>query len=139
MIDPLGNEKVFPLLRTAMDAASMRHQVLSANLANIDTPGYKARDLDFEGVLNEFENQQKMMPTQRSDNNRSLPPAQPLNFKDFIDEDESNNLTERFDGNNVDLDKQVANLATTRGRFQLATMFTMGRTRLINEIIQQTR
>ncbi len=135
MIDPLGSEKMFGFLKTAMDAASQRHQVISANLANIDTPGYKARDLDFEAIMNDYVDQENMQPQRRTDYNRNLPPAPPLNFKDYFIEETGNHLTERFDGNNVDLDKEVANLATTRGRFELATLFMNRKNRLVQEVI----
>lgn len=35
----------------ALDLAVMRHRVLSANIANVDTPGYKARTVGFDDVL----------------------------------------------------------------------------------------
>lgn len=36
---------------TALTVRARRNQVLSANIANADTPGYKARDLDFAAAL----------------------------------------------------------------------------------------
>ncbi len=134
-MNTLSNEKVYGFMKTAMGAAVQKHQVLSANLANIDTPGYKSRDLNFEKVLQDYEDQEAMMPRAIGDRNRSLPPSQPLNFKDYLVE-ESSSVTERFDGNNVNLDEQVANLAKTRGRFSLATMFVNHRVRLLSDIIQ---
>ncbi len=38
-------------LRTALDLAYQRHAVLASNLANLDTPGYVAEDLDFRSFL----------------------------------------------------------------------------------------
>lgn len=38
---------------TALKLRSLRQQVLSSNLANADTPGYRARDFDFARALNE--------------------------------------------------------------------------------------
>lgn len=35
----------------ALKFRALRNQVLSANIANADTPGYKARDLDFDAAL----------------------------------------------------------------------------------------
>ena len=50
MVDPLGNERMFGFLKTAMTAATARHEMVSANIANIDTPGYRARDMNFEAT-----------------------------------------------------------------------------------------
>ncbi|WP_404416621.1 flagellar basal body rod protein FlgB [Marinospirillum sp.] len=45
----------------ALNVRSQRSEILANNLANSDTPGYKARDLDFKGILKgEYENRQSM-------------------------------------------------------------------------------
>ena len=46
----VGN-KMFPLIEDMLDWTAKRQQTLSANLANIDTPGYKARDVSFSEQL----------------------------------------------------------------------------------------
>jgi|Deesub1362A_J573_1020465.scaffolds.fasta_scaffold47058_1 flagellar basal-body rod protein FlgB len=40
-------------LEEIVDYTLRRHEVLTSNLANSDTPGYRARDIEFEAVLNE--------------------------------------------------------------------------------------
>lgn len=44
-------ESIFGIHETALKARSERVEVLAANLANADTPNYKARDLDFAAVF----------------------------------------------------------------------------------------
>jgi flagellar basal-body rod protein FlgB len=44
-------DKMFPLVENMLDWTAKRQQALSANLANIDTPGYKARDISFSEHL----------------------------------------------------------------------------------------
>ena len=41
-------------LKHALDAAALRHSLLAANLANLHTPGYARRDLDFERALHDL-------------------------------------------------------------------------------------
>jgi flagellar basal body rod protein FlgB len=65
-----------------------------------------------------------------------LPPAQPLSFKDYMVEQESGHLTERFDGNNVKLEEELGKLAHARGRFKLASMLMNRKIRLLNEAIR---
>ena len=43
--------KLFPAIENRLDLAAKRHQAISANLANIDTPGYKAKDVRFSEQL----------------------------------------------------------------------------------------
>ena len=45
------SDKLFPLLENKLDLAAKRQQTISANLANIDTPGYKAKDVSFSEQL----------------------------------------------------------------------------------------
>jgi flagellar basal-body rod protein FlgB len=40
-------DKGFGILEKLLTATNQRHKVLSSNIANSDTPGYKARDVDF--------------------------------------------------------------------------------------------
>ncbi|ANF58376.1 flagellar basal body rod protein FlgB [Halotalea alkalilenta] len=49
MIDRLNES--FSFLQGALDLRSRRQEVLSANIANADTPHYKARDFDFKQAL----------------------------------------------------------------------------------------
>ncbi len=44
-------DNVFGIHEEALRLRSRRSEVLAANLANADTPGYKARDFDFEAML----------------------------------------------------------------------------------------
>ncbi|MEW6602841.1 MAG: flagellar basal body rod protein FlgB [Nitrospirota bacterium] len=53
-------DKGFGILQKIIQAANVRHKVIASNIANSDTPGYKAKDVKFTGVLN---NQVKLMTT----------------------------------------------------------------------------
>jgi flagellar basal-body rod protein FlgB len=47
----VGNDPVNQSLKAAIDLRWRRHELLSHNLANADTPGFRPKDLEFEGVL----------------------------------------------------------------------------------------
>jgi len=52
----LFNSSTIPVLEQVVDFAQSRHSVLAGNLANLDTPGYRVRDLSqeqFESKLGE--------------------------------------------------------------------------------------
>ena len=42
------------LLAASLRVRAARHSLLTANVANADTPGYRPRDIDFAGVLQTF-------------------------------------------------------------------------------------
>jgi flagellar basal-body rod protein FlgB len=44
--DPVG-----AVLNSALDGLSLRQQVIADNIANVDTPGYRATSVDFETTL----------------------------------------------------------------------------------------
>lgn len=45
MMQPLLNTTTLPLLKQVARFAERRQEVLAGNIANVDTPGYRARDL----------------------------------------------------------------------------------------------
>src|SRR3546814_16079861 len=49
MIDPL--DKDFSFYQAAISLRQQRQEVLASNIANADTPNYKARDFDFKQAL----------------------------------------------------------------------------------------
>lgn len=81
-----------------LDATANRSGVIANNIANIDTPGYHARDLDFRSQLTSI---------MSSD-------AQPTSTRVV----EVRGLTERPDGNNVNMDREGLALAQTQLQFQ---------------------
>jgi flagellar basal-body rod protein FlgB len=101
-----------PVTQGLAQALSLRqryHEILSSNLANVSTPGFKAKDLDFKDALKEaFETAPPgTMPAEEARGRVVDDAAAPV----------------RADGNSVDLDLQMAKLATNSGRYQaLAAM-----------------
>lgn len=46
-----GSDPVFAVLTSALDGLSLRQQVIADNIANVDTPGFRATSVDFESSL----------------------------------------------------------------------------------------
>ena len=44
-------DRMFPMLENLLTLTSKRQQILAGNVANIDTPGYRARDISFAAEL----------------------------------------------------------------------------------------
>ena len=70
MIDSL--DKLFQFHQNALNVRAFRQQLLAANIANADTPGYKARDVDFAAALRDANAGQALTATLRTDNARHL-------------------------------------------------------------------
>ena len=52
MPDPASNHTLFGIDGAALELRSQRMGLLTSNIANASTPGYKARDIDFSKALN---------------------------------------------------------------------------------------
>lgn len=52
-IDSLGGV-TSDLISLALDASSLRHEIIANNVANVSTPGYAAKHYAFEEVMNQF-------------------------------------------------------------------------------------
>ncbi len=56
MLNGLLQSTTIPLLEKAAESGERRHEVLVGNIANVETPGYRTRDLsveEFEAALNQ--------------------------------------------------------------------------------------
>lgn len=95
------------VLEQALSASSLRQKVISNNIANVNTPGYKKSEVLFEDMLQSALSGNKMPMLQT--NERHLP----LKQSGFPTPKINNisNTSIRMDGNNVDIDGEMAELA----------------------------
>ena len=95
------------VLKAAADASWTREEVLTNNIANVDTPNYKRQDVDFTTYLNSAlsrTNGGSSSLTNRDNN---------INYNDVAIRTYTDNstLSYRTDGNNVDLSTENVELA----------------------------
>ena len=83
------------LMQKTLDALWLRQRVTANNIANIDTPGYKSREVKFEEYLSDAA---LNGPSLKEDD---IPDARIVT---------RNNTSLREDGNNVDIDKESLEL-----------------------------
>jgi len=65
MIDRIGED--FSFYKTAVSLRQQRQEVLAANIANADTPHYKARDMDFSQALQQAMGNSMNLPAVKLD------------------------------------------------------------------------
>lgn len=83
--------------------------MLTGNLANANTPGYKRKDIDFNIVLDAEVNQSKVRMQELKDRRQQML---------------SDRTSLRVDGSNVDMEREVMSLAETELRYQAVTDMT---------------
>lgn len=103
------------VLDKAADASWKRESLLANNIANVDTPGYKRQDIDFQSVLkNELSNYKYMNLDQKMEAVR----LDKLNASVYTDH---GHYSYRLDGNNVDIDTEQVELASEQIKYQALT------------------
>jgi len=118
-----------------MTRLTQRQQVVAANLANIDTPGYKTKDVSFHATMQELLSEDSAnLRTTRPEHNQAwvavAPKAQAY---------EVQGLPERADQNNVDLDREMLKLSETSFGYSLITQMVRGKFRTIATAINEGR
>ena len=117
------------LLEISMRLRGARHEILSANIANADTPGYRARDIDFDSIIRSVVEMDDYPPVEKERRLETLA-STPLDLQTAIDEPtwfDNKNGEDRLDGNSVSLDRQMA-LLTENSLVYEANLTLLSRT-----------
>ena len=100
------------ILDRAADAAWMRNEAISNNIANVSTPGYKRQDVAFEAELEKALGRNRYVSMDERvasvDTNR-------LTGRPYLD---YANYSYRLDGNNVDIENENVMLAENQLKYQ---------------------
>ncbi len=106
-----------------MSAASMRQEVISHNIANVNTPNYRKTNLEFEDMLaREIYGEEQPGSLQMVRTHDRHLPFKPLDFHAEPTMVEDHTTIMRVDDNNVDIDIEMATLAKNQLYFNtLAT------------------
>ena len=97
------------VLNKAADASWLRNNVITNNLANVDTPGYKRKDVQFESYL-----KAAMIKGGSLDKRVDSINLNGLNGSIYTD---YASLSYRLDGNNVDIDTENSYLAENQIKY----------------------
>lgn len=116
----------FRLLEQLIQFTSARHGVLTSNIANADTPGYKAKDVSFNKTLND----ELELATTNAGHTRTGGGISPLNI-------ETISANAWADGNTVELDMEVAKMTENSMLFQAGLSMLSTRIRMFKNAIRR--
>jgi flagellar basal-body rod protein FlgB len=108
MISP-SNDRTFPILQDLLSWTSRRQQALGSNVANMDTPNYRAKDYSFESALSSS-------LSLASTSERHIAPAQDTSSARVYEVE----TTQKPNGNNVDIDRELTEI--TKNGVQYLTL-----------------
>ena len=117
MIDRLFGGDTLVATTRALDASSLRQQVIANNLANVNTPGFKRQDVQFEDQLSRAL-AQKSNPCAPASSS-AIDSVHPCVVT-------VNSTSERADGNNVDMEMENVNMAENTLRFDTLAQSVAG-------------
>ncbi len=99
----LMNQTNAPLLERVLEFTAARHQLIADNMANVDTPGYRQKDLDADGFYSQLQ--------RRVADRRDATPGE-VGFDDLAaDPSRPNGGILFHDGNNRSMEKLASSLA----------------------------
>lgn len=100
----MATTPMLQLLQGYLKVTADRQQIVTGNMANVDTPGYHTKDINFQLAM-----QQAMGHTTNVADSENL---------DNVSEDVEG-LPERPDGNNVNVDRESMLMAQTQLQYQM--------------------
>ncbi len=113
-------------LGAALGAVGLRQELLSANVANVNTPGYKRRDVNFDSILSSIED------AQRSNDGSAL-----MALKPTVETDNATSM--RADGNNVDIDMEMASIAENNVRYNALVQLAAKHLQMLESVASDGR
>ena len=124
-----------PLLEKALDLRSLKHNVTVSNIANKDTPDYKAFDLVVEEELEKVMGSGKELELKRSDQGH-LPGRRIGGSSVRLGIDNTSQVSFKRDGNTVDIDKEMANLSENNLMYDALAQIISKKFRGLKDVIQ---
>lgn len=128
------------VLNSALNASTLRNRVILNNVANIDTPGYKSKEVVFEETLKKALNEKPSEFVGKRTHSKHLPigkePLSPNLLSSII---ENKNTWIQNNGNNVDVEYEMTKLAENTLWYNALVQQTSGHFAKLREVIKEGR
>lgn len=100
------------VLGKAADASWQRNEILANNMSNVNTPGYKRKDIDFESQLRRALGYSRYETVDAKVAHVTNTELTPRVYTDMA------NFSYRLDGNNVDIDTESVEIASNQIKYE---------------------
>jgi len=120
------NDMLSVILTKQLDACTLRQQVIANNIANFNTPGFKKSEVSFQQQL------KKALDNNQVKQNNNLAKLTP-------EITQVKGTAMKVDGNNVDIDQEMVNLATNTLLYRLATRVISDKDNILSYVIKGGR
>ncbi|HLG55853.1 MAG TPA: flagellar basal body rod protein FlgB [Vicinamibacterales bacterium] len=128
-MNEISDSALVAALRRQMTIAVARQVASAGNLANVDTPDYKAVEVSFQGALDE----RLAPPVATHPGHLSADTSRRVSVQ------EMQGVTPRRDGNTVELDRELLTMGRAGGDFSAAQTALAAKFRLVRYALNETR
>ncbi|WP_242620501.1 flagellar basal body rod protein FlgB [Senegalia massiliensis] len=125
------------LMNTALDGYSKRNEAINNNISNVNTPGYKKNKVSFEENLKEQLNMGNSLKLNTTNSRHIGFKNKQINTDIKITKD--NSYSTRNDGNNVNIDVEMANLTKNTMLYNAIARQVSNESKKIRNIIREGR
>ncbi|MDH5181238.1 MAG: flagellar basal body rod protein FlgB [Gammaproteobacteria bacterium] len=126
-------EKVFGVHEPALHTQSRRAQLLAANIANADTPKYKARDIDFNAALEmAMQHPKGHQPLQATNLRHIQPPGYHYGYEVLYRHPQQ----AAIDGNTVETETEMSEFTENSVRYMASLRFLGGKLQSLQAAIK---
>jgi flagellar basal-body rod protein FlgB len=132
MTSQVSFSKTFQLLENAMDVAKKRHSLLVGNTSNLDTPGYKAKDIDFKSAMKQALGSSKEINVAKTNSAHMGPPAGSMSEAEVYEEQGE------WNGYNwMNVDQVITKMTENNLIYRTATEALLRKIALMKEVIRE--
>ena len=136
MFDKISNN--LKILEKALDASLMRNEVIAQNIANVDTPNYKKRTVKFEEYLSAALKSSNFKGFTTHSKHISIGGNDVDSIGIKVTQDYKE-LSMRLDGNNVDVEAEMAAMAQNSLQYNTLIQSLSGKYRILKSAISEGR
>ena len=132
MPDKLSFNKIFHTLENAISIAQKRNAIIGSNISNIDTPGYRAKEIDFKTALTRalgFDHQLNLLRTNPEHIDLGMDAA--LGVEPFEEKGEWNGY------NWVNIDKEMTRLTENNLIYRTSVETLLRKIAILKEVIRE--
>ena len=135
MISSVINNTNIPVLEQVVNFAQARHQVLAGNIANLDTPGYRIRDLSVDTFQ---ERLKEAIEARRQDTTAVTPGVVTNDPDDALHRVKDSMKSILFhDGSDVGLEQQVTEITKNQMMHNMAIAIMTSQFRMLQTVISE--
>ncbi|MEI7640428.1 MAG: flagellar basal body rod protein FlgB [bacterium] len=142
MIDAIFSGETIKILEKALNASALQQQMLSNNIANVDTPGYKTSEVVFQNKLKDIINKtaDKDFLELKVTDKRHISLAGDVSIDTIQPQIITRTETSmRTDENNVDIDMEMAKLSENTVYYSTLAQLTSMKLSGLKNVIKEGR